>query len=135
MINIFLKEDIMRKLFYIFLLSDSVLAFLSGIFISVATNIFTSGIPDHNPFQLGLPIILSAVMWLIAGTATMIWSVIIKPVHDLFQQDSFLGKKGENNWCGFLFDKKRRNIRISICICLIVTLVSLVLSIFFWGIA
>lgn len=128
----------MKKMYYnIFLLSEGLIGFFSGIFISVATNILTSGIPNNKPSDLGWHIILSVIMWFIAGLSAILWTITVKPVQEAFEKDSYLGKQavGGSNWYKFITDEKRKKARIRLNFCVVSVIASITIGIVLWCLA
>lgn len=120
----------MKRLFYrLMYISDGILGFLSGVFISVATNIVTSGIPDRKLSEISWQLWISAVMWAVAGTATIVWSLLVKPVQELYGLDSIHGKRGDNNWDAFIGDNKRKKTRHTVFALFLVSLFAVIIGI------
>lgn len=120
----------MKKLLYRLLyVSDGILGFLSGVFISVATNIVTSGIPDRKLSEIGWHLWISAIMWAVAGTATIVWSLLVKPVQELYSLDSIHGKRGDSNWDAFIGDNKRKKVRCAVLALFLISLFAVIISI------
>ena len=76
-------EPLLKVYYMVFLLPDSIVAFISGIFISVSTNIITSSIPEGLSKIGGLYIASSITMFL-ASVSTMVWTVSIKDALDRY---------------------------------------------------
>lgn len=122
---------LVKAYYKMFLIPESMIAFISGIFISVSTGILTVAIPD-SLLTLGANYIISAVLMFIASIAMMIWSVCIKSVQDAFSNDSILGARGDNDWYGFLHDQNQNNIIAKVNACFFTTLVTVAASVVLW---
>lgn len=72
------KEKHSNLFWYLFRAPDSIIAFISGAFISAAINIFTDKTSDL--FQL-----ISAVMMFIVSLLLVLWMVIVKPLEEEFK--------------------------------------------------
>ena len=119
-----------RNIYYkIFLIRDSMVAFISGIFISVSTGVFTAGIPD-SLLTIGWGYIASAIMMFIASVAMMLWAIIVKPMQDEIFEDykEYMNNSYElvKGMAEYQKDVKKVNI------CVAITAVSFVASVVLW---
>lgn len=122
---------IVKAYYKMFLIPESMIAFISGIFISVSTGILTVAIPD-SLLTLGANYIISAILMFIASIAMMIWSICIKSVQDAFANDSILGARGDNDWYGFLQDQNQNNVITKVNACFLTTLFTVAASVVLW---
>lgn len=113
---------------------ESMITFISGIFISVSTGIFTCAIPDGIS-EIGVYYTISAILMFIASLSLMLWAVIIQPIHDDFAKDPFYGQQGENNWGKYISVEIRKKKMIKIHICFFATIISILASVILWVIA
>lgn len=124
-----------RLIYFYKILPESMITFISGIFISVSTGIFTCAIPNSIT-TIGVCYIISAVLMFLASLALMVWAIIIQGIHAGFAQDSLCGLKSENpDWCKYITDGIRRKEMTIINVCFIVTSISVLSSIILWVIA
>lgn len=129
------NKNILSKFYRnFFLISNNMVSFISGIFISISTGILTSAIPK-SIFTIGVYYIISSILMFFASMAMMIWAITIKPIQDDFNGDAIYGKEGTNDWYAFIHDSKRRPTMIKVNICCITAIFSFVGSIVLWVIA
>lgn len=131
-ISINKRTTILINYYKIFLIPESMVAFISGMFISVATNIVTSSIPN-GLMTIGLEYIFSAILMLIASVAMMIWAICVKPIQDLFSKDTILGPAGSKDWYEFIHDPKRKEVLVTVNICLLIATICVSVSVILWS--
>ena len=132
-----IKNTFLSLFYKIFLLSDNMVSFISGIFISVSTGILTCVIPQ-SILTMGAYYIISAVLMFIASIAMMIWSTAIKPIHDIFNSDTVYGRGigGTNDWVSFCSKHlKGKSIMFKVIICFLITALCFIGSVILWVIA
>lgn len=123
------------NLYYkIYLTPESMVTFVSGIFISVSTGILTCAIPN-SLITIGSCYIISAILMFFASLSLMMWAIFIKPIHDTFYRDPFKGPDGDNDWVAFIMLPSRKKQMKKIHFCFIIAVVSLIVSILLWVIA
>lgn len=129
-----MKNKLFNIYYKLFLTPDSMVTFVSGIFISVSTGILTCSIPDHL-ITIGWCYIVSAALMFIASLSLMLWAIFIKPIHDTFYIDPFNGPQNKNDWLTFITDPIRKKQMKKIHICFVTTMLSFFLSVLLWVIA
>lgn len=129
------NKSIIGLYYRIFLLSDNMVSFISGIFISVSTGILTCAIPQ-SILTIGVYYIISAVLMFIASIAMMIWAIAVKPLHDAFDSDAIYGRDGTNDWCSFCVHySKGKSAMLKIGISFLITVLCFIGSVILWVIA
>ena len=109
------KKKHSNLFWYLFRAPDSIIAFISGAFISAAINIFTDKTSDL--FQL-----ISAAMMFIVSLLLVLWMVIVKPLEEEFKAAKDLIEKTSETipnysslfWKGLI--NKRKGVKIGLII-------------------
>lgn len=125
----------LKKFYYgMYEMPESMVTFVSGIFISVSTGIFTCNIPESLA-SIGAYYIWSAVLMFIASLALMLWAIVVSPLQKDYENNPFEGKNADCDWVTYITDKDRKADRIKLHLCFIITVITVVLSVVLWAIA
>ena len=124
-----------KKLYYgMFEVPESMVTFISGIFISVSTGIFTCAIPDSLA-TIGACYIWSAVLMFVASLALMLWAIVVSPLQKDFETNPFEGKIANSDWVTYITDNDRKADRIKLHLCFITTVITVALTVVLWVLA
>jgi len=119
--------------FYLLLLPESVINFLSGIFISAAINILTSQIPQ-GILTVGEGYLIAAILMIFISVLLVVWAMCVKPLQQMYKDSVslFRGGIGEKKyWYNILCEHNATKLLAALfCLTIILLLLCFLILIF-----